>query len=188
MMTLARLRSVRQRQALTQQQLAEKAGLNRATIVRLEAGADEPLPTTVRKLASALGVEPADLIRPAADLDSSFPHRLSAFQPSRNAPSADGLLGADDRDVRRLLRQAPGLADLVHEAEEQLAQFIPDARLTLEVLTDPEFGDSEELFLGVCTSLPDDQADAALEKFDKEWWLHNVHRARGLLCIDLVFE
>lgn len=62
MVQLIRLRSVRLRKALTQRQLAERAGINRTTVIRLEGGAEEPFPTTVRKLADALGVEPEDLM------------------------------------------------------------------------------------------------------------------------------
>jgi transcriptional regulator with XRE-family HTH domain len=64
MVQLARLRTVRLRKALTQQQLAERAGVNRVTIARLEGGKDQPFPTTVRKLADALGVQPEDLMEP----------------------------------------------------------------------------------------------------------------------------
>ena len=64
MVKLVRLKLVRQRKALTQQQLAERAGVNRVTIVRLEGGEDQPFPTTVRKLADALGVDPEDLMQP----------------------------------------------------------------------------------------------------------------------------
>ncbi len=48
--------------ALTQEQLAEKAGVGRLTITRLEGGG-EARPTTLRKLADALSVTPADLMR-----------------------------------------------------------------------------------------------------------------------------
>jgi transcriptional regulator with XRE-family HTH domain len=64
---LTRLRTLRLRRALTQQQLAEKAGVSRPTIARLEAGLDDPYPTTVRKLADALGVEPDALMEPLAE-------------------------------------------------------------------------------------------------------------------------
>jgi mRNA interferase RelE/StbE len=61
---LARLKWLRLRRALTQQQLAEKAGVNRVTIARLEGGQDQPFPTTVKKLADALGVQPEELMEP----------------------------------------------------------------------------------------------------------------------------
>jgi transcriptional regulator with XRE-family HTH domain len=61
---LTRLRMWRERKALTQQQLAEKAGLTRVTVARVETGREEPYPTTVRKLADALGLEPEELMDP----------------------------------------------------------------------------------------------------------------------------
>ena len=62
MVKLTRLRAVRERKALTQQQLAERAGITRGTVTRIEKGLDEPYPTTVRKLADALGVDPEQLM------------------------------------------------------------------------------------------------------------------------------
>ena len=55
-----RLRDVRHRIALSQEELAERSGVARSTIIKLEAGRDA-WPSTVRKLAAALGVKPADL-------------------------------------------------------------------------------------------------------------------------------
>jgi DNA-binding XRE family transcriptional regulator len=51
------LRHVRLSRSLTQAELAERAGLSRATVMALEGGRDA-WPTTVRKLARALGVRP----------------------------------------------------------------------------------------------------------------------------------
>ena len=64
MVKLTRLRAIRERSALTQQELADLAGVGRATIVRVEAGDREPFPRTIRKLARALRVKPADLMEP----------------------------------------------------------------------------------------------------------------------------
>jgi transcriptional regulator with XRE-family HTH domain len=60
---LTRLKAIRERKALTQEELAAKAGINRVTLARIETGA-EPFPATIRKLAAALGVQPADLMEP----------------------------------------------------------------------------------------------------------------------------
>ena len=51
---------------MTQRQLSQKSGVTQATIVHAERGGDTR-PTTVRKLADALGVEPRVLIGPADD-------------------------------------------------------------------------------------------------------------------------
>jgi transcriptional regulator with XRE-family HTH domain len=52
-----RLRVLRVRMALTQAELAQRAGINPATVARLEQSQAAPRPTTIRKLARALGVE-----------------------------------------------------------------------------------------------------------------------------------
>ena len=57
-----RLRPLREKQALSQRDLAEKAGMAQATVNRLELGLQEARPSTLRKLAHALGVKPAALI------------------------------------------------------------------------------------------------------------------------------
>ncbi len=58
-----KLRTERRRAALTQEELAEKAGVGIATIARIEGGRmEEPRVSTLRKLAKALGIEPRDLL------------------------------------------------------------------------------------------------------------------------------
>lgn len=57
-----RLRSVRERLFVTQEELAQRTGMSRATISRIESGQQRPRISTVRKLAAALGVLPETLI------------------------------------------------------------------------------------------------------------------------------
>jgi transcriptional regulator with XRE-family HTH domain len=58
-----KLREERRRAALTQGELAEKAGVGINTIVRIETGGiTEPRVSTLRKLAEALGVHPRELL------------------------------------------------------------------------------------------------------------------------------
>ena len=66
MLTVLRIgdnvRETRKRKLLTQEQLAEKAGIGVNTIIRIERNQVEPQGRTIRKLATALGVAPSDLI------------------------------------------------------------------------------------------------------------------------------
>ena len=57
-----KLKRLREARAWTQVELAEKANTSPSTIVLIEKGMSKPHPSTRRKLASALGVEPADLL------------------------------------------------------------------------------------------------------------------------------
>jgi transcriptional regulator with XRE-family HTH domain len=62
MISLPRLKEIRLRRALSQRELSARADVSRVTIVRLEAGGESPFPSTVRKLADALNVEPDELM------------------------------------------------------------------------------------------------------------------------------
>jgi transcriptional regulator with XRE-family HTH domain len=57
-----RLKRQRTRRALTQAELAERADVTTATVARIERDEIEPRMTTLRKLARALEVDPAELV------------------------------------------------------------------------------------------------------------------------------
>lgn len=61
MLKTTRLRGLRERASLSQMELAERSGVSRATIADLEAGKRPARPSTRRKLAAALRVEPHEL-------------------------------------------------------------------------------------------------------------------------------
>jgi transcriptional regulator with XRE-family HTH domain len=57
-----RLKDLRIRRALTQEELADKASIGKNTVNRVERNLTEPHMSTLRKLAQALGVEPHELL------------------------------------------------------------------------------------------------------------------------------
>ncbi len=57
-----RLKRQRTLKALTQAQLADRAGVTTATVARIERDEIEPRMPTLRKLSDALEVEPAELV------------------------------------------------------------------------------------------------------------------------------
>jgi transcriptional regulator with XRE-family HTH domain len=62
-----RLKALRSEHVLTLRELAEEAGVSKDTIWRLENGHSEAYPSTIRKLARALGVQPRELVRTGGD-------------------------------------------------------------------------------------------------------------------------
>ncbi len=64
---LGRLKEIRESKYLSQRMLAQRSGVSRPTIARLEGGEEEPRYTTMWKLAEALGVEPGELVGVADD-------------------------------------------------------------------------------------------------------------------------
>lgn len=59
----AALRRAREQAALTQMQLGERAGVDHKTVHRIEYGTSDPRLSMLLRLAAALGVPLADLIR-----------------------------------------------------------------------------------------------------------------------------
>jgi predicted transcriptional regulator len=60
------LKRIRESRFLTQQELADKSGVHRVTVANLEGGQEEARFSTIRKLAAALEVAPADLVQASA--------------------------------------------------------------------------------------------------------------------------
>ena len=60
---LPALRQLRRSRGLTQRELGRLARVSAGTVYRLENGLRAAYPSTVRKLASALGVTPRELVR-----------------------------------------------------------------------------------------------------------------------------
>ncbi|MBF8265486.1 MAG: transcriptional regulator [Dehalococcoidia bacterium] len=56
------IRRLREMRALSQRDLAALAGISVTTVNRVETGLRHPIPSTVRKLAQALGVSPDKLL------------------------------------------------------------------------------------------------------------------------------
>jgi transcriptional regulator with XRE-family HTH domain len=57
-----KLKEIRTKRLLTQEELAEKAGVSAATVVNVERNNQEPHFRTIRKLAKALEIDPTELI------------------------------------------------------------------------------------------------------------------------------
>ena len=80
-MDLPHLRGLRQQAVLSQEQLAERSGVARDTISKLETGRRKAYPTTIRKLAAGLEVEPGLLFGGVEYRDSEPPAEGSSEKP-----------------------------------------------------------------------------------------------------------
>jgi transcriptional regulator with XRE-family HTH domain len=57
-----RIREERERAVLTQAELAEAAAINRSSLSMIESGREAPRPSTIRKIAQALGIPATALV------------------------------------------------------------------------------------------------------------------------------
>ena len=65
---MQRLKELRRERVLSLRELEEKSGVSYNTIWRLEDGRQGAHPRTIRKIARALGVEPAELLKGDTDV------------------------------------------------------------------------------------------------------------------------
>jgi len=110
-------------------------------------------------------------------VESSRLRRLGEFYSFRDMPP-----------VRRFLRAHPQLIDVLLEAHTYLEKhFGPGPLVTLEVVSDPEAVDWDQLFAYILTSLPVDEAQARLDRLDEEWFLGQLDRIGDLFNFNLEF-
>jgi transcriptional regulator with XRE-family HTH domain len=91
-MDLPRLRRVRQGAVMSQEELAERSGVARDTISKLETGRRGAYPSTIRKLAAGLEVQPQMLMGGVEYLDEA-PDGESSENKPREQPERDRKVG-----------------------------------------------------------------------------------------------
>ena len=102
--------------------------------------------------------------------------------------SPNGFAFRNDAEVRIFLSGHPHLQPLLDDAHQQIRVYFPDSPCCLEVIHDPEATGRRQLALLIRTPLAVPAAFKKLKEFDNSWWLPNLSRAQGDLCITLEFE
>jgi transcriptional regulator with XRE-family HTH domain len=120
MVQIPKLREWREARALTQVELAERAGLSSRSVAGYEAGAGAR-PPTVRKLAEALGVE-------VADLRGGPENPLGETPPSPTQPPLNGF-EEERRDYGSRVWERINLLDA---AAEQWQRFVDEGLYDLK--------------------------------------------------------
>ncbi|HEY0127728.1 MAG TPA: helix-turn-helix transcriptional regulator [Rubrobacter sp.] len=90
-MDLPRLRLIRQGAVMSQEELAERSGVARDTISKLETGRRGAYPSTIRKLAAGLDVQPQLLMGAVEYLDER--PTLEPEENPQEKPERDRRIG-----------------------------------------------------------------------------------------------
>ncbi len=97
----------------------------------------------------------------------------------------DGYAVRDRETVERFLARHRFLVPVLGEARHSIAAiFGPETPVRLELVTDPEEGDSA-LFARIETTLPVPAALDRLNRLSDDWWLDALPAAQGFLHIDV---
>lgn len=91
-------------------------------------------------------------------------------------------------EVLKFLERDQFLAPFLIEAYSKIRQYFPNSRVFLEVDTDPEERNSQQLVAFIATKFSPDEALCRLKQFDEDWWLDALDQAQTKLCINLEFE
>lgn len=91
-MDLPHLRNFRRRAVMSQDQLAERSGVARDTISKLETGQRKAYPSTIRKLASGLEVEPQILLGHVEYLEEG-PEETARSEENEKPEKGDRKIG-----------------------------------------------------------------------------------------------
>lgn len=175
---MGRIRQARRRAGLSQEELAKTSGVSPATVAQAELGHRQPQGRTLRKLATTLGVEVAELIEE------------EETSPKAEAPKSPGQL---DRWIERmqwfdvimkksqpLIEQPDEVITLNTEAKERAARGEPGvAAGFLEEEESPKLAD-----------LPPEQVEAwrAEQERENEWIRRELESMSKQELIQLVLS
>ena len=91
-------------------------------------------------------------------------------------------------EVKNFLSKNRVLISLLEEIPNKIYQYFGNSqKLALEVLYEPDLPDSSELWILVLTELSAKEARSIMNKFDKEWWLENLHKANCKLNVGIEY-
>jgi hypothetical protein len=114
------------------------------------------------------------------------------FEESSPSPEVQPLEQLYDfrkpTEVTHFLEVNPFLVPLLREAYTHIRKYFLSSKHFLEVVTDPEAIDEEQLVVFIAVNHDPEEASEALNQLDEHWWLDAVERARDKLCITLEFQ
>jgi len=90
-------------------------------------------------------------------------------------------------DVDSFLAKHPKLIDFALKAAAQVKKYFSNEILSLEVVSDPEIPDYEEISVYIETSLNAEDAFQRLSEFDEQWLLESLDETNSLFSFNLRF-
>lgn len=136
---------------------------------------------TQRALGGAYEVEGATLLRDSQDAQWQS-LRVNVLK------RLEGLYAFRERSkVKSFLERNLFLVLLLLQASDKIREFFGSATVVLEVSTDPDDGDYQELWARIQTKTAPTDALSTLTRFDEDWWLDASASSHDLLNIKLEY-
>jgi hypothetical protein len=90
-------------------------------------------------------------------------------------------------EIVQFLEAKKFLLPLLEDTYTTIRSYFPASDLLLEVVIDPEIANERQLVIFIAIKENAEEASEVLDKFDEDWWMDNMDRAQGSLCITLEF-
>lgn len=91
-------------------------------------------------------------------------------------------------EVKSFLSKNRFLISLLKEIPSKIYQYFGNSqKLALQVLYEPDFPDSSELWILVKTELTAKQARPIMDTFDEDWWLENLSQTACKLNVGIEY-
>jgi hypothetical protein len=94
----------------------------------------------------------------------------------------------DSQEVVSFLEENSALLSLLFEIHGKLREYLSFPQIFLYVFRDPDSDNDRQLVVSILPDIDPLMADMQLQRFDEEWWLDNLDRAGGKVCITLEFR
>jgi hypothetical protein len=89
-------------------------------------------------------------------------------------------------EMKRFIEKHAYLIPLIEEIPSKIFEYFKQGEsLSLEIVADPDFPQSSELWISVVTNASASEARPIMNQFDIGWWFENLDRAQCKLNITL---
>ncbi|MGH9946634.1 MAG: hypothetical protein ACRD6X_05480 [Pyrinomonadaceae bacterium] len=90
-------------------------------------------------------------------------------------------------DIKQFLERNSYLIPLIEEIPSKISEYFETEELYLEIIADPDFPQSSELWISVLTNKSALHSRPIMDQFDNDWWFENLDRAQCKLNITLEY-
>lgn len=153
---------------------------------------DQLVPSNERTLAFRDSGYSLDSFSQITENQSLSAKQIAELQKKAIDEKFDALTGiykiSKPEEVKSFLSKNRFLISLLKEIPHKIFQYYgSNQKLALEVLYEPDFPLSSELWVLVLTELPAKKARSIMDKLDEDWWLENMSKTACQLNIGIEY-
>lgn len=153
---------------------------------------DQPVPSAEKTQINVNSDYLLDALSQIISNQTLSPEQLAESQSRVIDEKIDSLKGKYEisgfDEIKAFLSKNRFLISLLEEIPGKIYQYFGSSqKLALQVVHEPDFPEDSELWILVLTELPAKEARSLMNRFDKDWWLKNLHKAGCKLNVGIEY-